>query len=192
VKRVFQFGFVPSLAGIKTIHEITRNRTNKVRSPSCEFVDRFILKVNRDGGHDLAQLRFVPAANQVQLKVPLPLSAQLLLQQSESAVQAAETGKQVAAAAAVGAMIVVTKGIVTAAAIPRCFTSDRRDVCCVFDCGGHGSCKRLEFLNCVSAYHTTSSTTGVFISTDSNRAISATVVWPSQLAQINAAAGLRQ
>jgi hypothetical protein len=141
-------------------------------------VDRFTWQGNLKKLADRAAAG--AGCHQVQLKVPLPLSAQLLLQQSELAVQAAETGKQVAAATAVGAMIVVTKGTVTAAAMPRCFTRDRREIRGVFAGSGHGFCKRWEFLNWVSANQTNSSTTGVFISADSNRAISATVVWPSQ------------
>ncbi len=65
---------------------------------------------------------------QLQLNVPLPLSAQLLLQHCESAVQAALTGRQLAAAAAVGTTIEVIRGTVTAAAIPRRFTRVRRDI----------------------------------------------------------------
>jgi hypothetical protein len=56
------------------------------------------------------------------------LSAQLLLQHCESAEQAALTGKQLAAAAAFGAMIEVIKGTVTAAPIPRRFTKARREI----------------------------------------------------------------
>jgi hypothetical protein len=66
--------------------------------------------------------------NQLQLNVPLPLSAQLLLQHCELAVQRELTGKQLAADAAVGAIIEETKGTLTAAATPRRFIKARRDV----------------------------------------------------------------
>ena len=66
--------------------------------------------------------------NHVQLNVPLPLSAQLLLQHCELAVQRTLVGRQLAAAAAVGAMIEETKGTLAAAAMPRRFIRARRDV----------------------------------------------------------------
>jgi hypothetical protein len=40
---VSRFGFVLSSVGIRTIHEITRNRRNKARSAWCDFVDRLYL-----------------------------------------------------------------------------------------------------------------------------------------------------
>src|SRR5260370_30021269 len=64
----------------------------------------------------------------VQLNVPLPLSAQLLLQHCELAEHAALTGRQLAAAAAVGATIEVIKGPGTAAPIPRRFTRVRPEI----------------------------------------------------------------
>jgi hypothetical protein len=52
----------------------------------------------------------------------------LLLQHCELAVQRELTGKQLAADAAVGAIIEETKGTLTAAAMPRRFIKARRDV----------------------------------------------------------------
>jgi hypothetical protein len=63
----------------------------------------------------------------VQFKVPRPLSAQLLLQQSELTAQGLLVGRQLAAAAAVGATIEVTNGTATAAAMPRRFINTLRD-----------------------------------------------------------------
>jgi hypothetical protein len=101
---------------------VNAGRVTKTGSLLCELVDRAQFQEGIDPRNNTKTL-----SNHVQLKVPLPLSAQLLLQHCEFAVQGALTGKQLAAAAAVGAMIEETNGRLTAAATPRRFIKARRD-----------------------------------------------------------------
>src|SRR6266404_7214336 len=100
--------------------------------------------------------------------MPRPLSTQLLLQHWLLAVQVVPLARQLAAAAAVGATIELTRGTLTAAAIPRCFMRTLRDIPFLLAGLTNGSSKRRDFPNCSRAIQITSFAAVEFILSSSS------------------------